>query len=111
LKEFWNELSYQEKIKYIALTVAGLIVLLFAIFNWQSTVLHLIFGKVEVPLTILILVSMLGGYAFAGLSNFKKHRKKDKEIKSLKKKIQRGKSSARTDKKESSTSKEESNEK
>jgi uncharacterized integral membrane protein len=64
--------------------LAGLLVVIFAFLNWDIFELHLVFGKIEVPVTIIILVSMFGGYGYARLFSYVKSRQKDKEISYLK---------------------------
>jgi hypothetical protein len=64
--------------------VIGLLILIFALLNWKVFDLNLIFGKVKVPVTILILVSMFGGYGYAKIFGFMKTRKRDREISYLK---------------------------
>jgi len=87
MKEYWGNLTTGQKAKYIGFGILGILVLLFAIFNWQSTELHFVFLKINIPLTLLILICMLGGYAFSALMDYKKFRVKDKEIEALKKEI------------------------
>lgn len=84
MKEYWNNLSFTQKANHIFWGVVGLLILIFALLNWQIIELHLIFGSIEIPVTILILLSMLGGYGYAKIFGFIKSRKKDKEISYLK---------------------------
>lgn len=84
MKEYWNKLSFVQKANHIFWAVIGLLILIFALLNWQLIELNLIFGKLEIPVTILILVSMFGGYGYAKIFGFIKSRKKDKEISYLK---------------------------
>ena len=84
MKEYWNNLSFTQKANHIFWAVIGLLILIFALLNWQIIELHLIFGSIEIPVTILILLSMLGGYGYAKIFGYIKSRKKDKEISYLK---------------------------
>lgn len=84
LSEHWRNLGFGQKVKYIFYGTIGLVVLIFALLNWQKINLHLVFGELEIPVTILIFVSMFAGYAYAKLFSFQKSRKKDKEISYLK---------------------------
>lgn len=84
MKEYWNGLTNAQKTKYIISAVAGILVLIFAILNWKNTELHLLFGRVSIPKTLLILMSMAGGFGLATLLDMRKFRKKDNEIKNLK---------------------------
>ena len=87
MKEYWNDLTYREKVRLVTVSIIGLIVLLFTIFNWQSTELHLVFTKVNIPLTVIILISLVGGYAFAKLTSFGKTRKLEKKVRKLEKQL------------------------
>ncbi len=85
MKEYWNKLSFGEKAKLIFFGICGLLILIFALLNWEDYKLSLIFFSVELPVTIIILVSMFGGYAYARIYyGWVKSRKKDKEISFLK---------------------------
>ena len=84
MKDYWKKLSFGEKAKLIFFAICGLLILIFALLNWKVYNLNLIFGKVEVPVTILILVSMFGGYAYARIYSWIKARQQDKEISYLK---------------------------
>ena len=80
MKEYWDKLTLGQKIKLISFAIIGLLIVIFALLNWKVYELNLIFGKVEVPVTILILISMFGGYAYAKVYGFMKSRSQDKEI-------------------------------
>jgi uncharacterized integral membrane protein len=84
MKEYWNKLSFGQKVKLIFFAIVGLLVIIFAFLNWKVFNLNLIFGKIEVPVTILILVSMFGGYSYARVYGWMKGRKQDREISYLK---------------------------
>ena len=84
MKEYWNKLTFAEKVKLIFFGICGLLILIFALLNWKVYNLNLVFGKVKVPVTILILVSMFGGYAYARIYGWIKGRDKDREISYLK---------------------------
>ena len=84
MKDYWQRLSFTQKLNHIFWGVIGLLILIFALLNWKVFDLNLIFGTVEVPVTILILVSMFGGYGYAKIFGFIKTRKRDKEISYLK---------------------------
>ncbi|MFT6983795.1 MAG: putative integral membrane protein [Crocinitomicaceae bacterium] len=84
MKDYWQKLSFTQKLNHIFWGVVGLLILIFALLNWKVFDLNLIFGKVKVPVTILILVSMFGGYGYAKIFGFMKTRKRDREISYLK---------------------------
>ncbi|MDG1333376.1 MAG: lipopolysaccharide assembly protein LapA domain-containing protein [Crocinitomicaceae bacterium] len=84
MKEWWQGLKNQQKVKYIISAVSGLLVLIFAIVNWKSTNVNLLVTTVRIPVTLLIVLSLAGGFGLATLFDYRKFKKKDKEIKSLK---------------------------
>jgi len=88
MKEWWDGLSGRQKIKYIVSAVSGLLVLIFAIVNWKSIPVNLLITKVQIPITLLIVLSLAGGFGLATLFDYRKFRKKDKEIKSLKSQLE-----------------------
>lgn len=87
MKEFWSELTTAQKTKYIISGIAAILGLIFAIMNWNSVNVHLVFTSISIPITVLIVLSMAAGYGLATLFDYKKFRGKDKEIKSLKSQI------------------------
>lgn len=88
MKEWWQGLKSQQKMKYIISGVAGLLVLIFAIVNWKSINVNLLITTVRIPITLLIILSLAGGFGLATLFDYRKFRKKDKEIKSLKSQLE-----------------------
>jgi len=88
MKEWWDGLNRQQKIKYIVSAVAGLLVLIFAIVNWKFTYVNLLITTVRIPVTLLIILSLAGGFGLATLFDYRKFKKKDQEIKSLKNQLQ-----------------------
>lgn len=84
MKDYWGNLSFAQKIKHIFWAVIGLLILIFALLNWQIIKVDFIFGKVAIPVTVLIVLSMFGGYGYAKLFGFFKTRKLDQEISYLK---------------------------
>ena len=84
MKEWWQGLKNQQKVKYIISAIAGILVLIFAIVNWKSVNVNLLITTVRIPITLLIVLSLAGGFGLATLFDYRKFRKKDKEITSLK---------------------------
>ncbi len=84
MKEYWDKLSLGQKIKLIFFAIVGLLIIIFAFLNWKVYSLNLVFGKVEVPVTILVLISMFGGYGYARIYGWMKSRNQDREISYLK---------------------------
>lgn len=87
LKEYWESLSGAGKVKFILKIVLVILLILFAIFNWQTVELHLVFTKVNVPLTVLVVLCVGVGLVISSIFDYRRFQKKDKEIKSLKKKL------------------------
>lgn len=87
MKEWWDGLKNQQKVKYIISAIAGILVLIFAIVNWKSVNVSLLITTVRIPITLLIVLSLAGGFGLATLFDYRKFKKKDKEIKSLKSQI------------------------
>ena len=83
MKDYWQKLSFTQKLNHIFWGVIGLLIFIFALLNWKVFDLNLIFGKVKL-LQIFILVSMSGGYGYAKIFGFMKTRKRDSEISYLK---------------------------
>ena len=84
MKEWWDGLSSSQKLKYIISAVSGILVLIFAIVNWKSIPVNFLVVKVNIPTTLLIILSLAGGFGLATLFDYRKFRKKDKEITALK---------------------------
>lgn len=87
MKEYWNELNTNGKIKLIFKVLLAIMALIFAIRNWESTPVILVFFKMNLPLTIIILLSLAIGFALASLFDYRKFKEKNKEIGELKSKI------------------------
>lgn len=88
MKEYWNNLSSSQKTKLILKLVLGLLAFIFAVRNWQMTQVVLVFFKMQLPLTLIIILCVAIGFALASLFDYKKFRLKDKEIKELKTKVE-----------------------
>lgn len=84
MKEWWDDLSSSQKFKYIISAVLGILVLIFAIVNWKIVPVNFLIITVRIPITLLIVLSLAGGFGLATLFDYRKFRKKDKEINSLK---------------------------
>ncbi len=83
MKDFWNGLTTGQKAKYIISGIVAILGLIFAIMNWTAVEVHFILIRIDIPITLLIVFSMAAGYGLATLFDYRKFRKKDKEIKSL----------------------------
>jgi len=87
MKEYWNDLSSAQKIKLVLRIILGLLALIFAVQNWQMTEVVLVFYKIPLPLTIIIVLCVTVGFALASIFDYRKFKLKNKEIEDLKTKI------------------------
>lgn len=87
MKEYWNDLTKGQKTKLILKIVLGLLALTFAIRNWQSVQVIVVFFSMKIPLTLVIVLSGIIGFAMASLFDYRKFKKKNTEIAELKSKI------------------------
>jgi|TARA_R110000737_G_scaffold17480_2_gene35189 uncharacterized integral membrane protein len=87
MKEYWNDLTSGEKTKLILKIILGILVLIFAIRNWQSTPVKMVFFEMNLPLTIIIVLCLGIGFALASVFDYRKFKIKNKEITDLKSKI------------------------
>ena len=92
MKEWWDGLTSSQKIKYIISAIAGILVLIFAIVNWKMVNVNLLITTVRIPITLLIVLSLAGGFGLATLFDYRKFKNKDKEIKSLKAQLEMSRS-------------------
>lgn len=87
LKEYWESLTGVGKVKFVLKVILVIISILFAIFNWQTIELHLVFTKIQIPLTLLIVLCVGIGLVISSMFDYKRFKKKDKEIEQLKKEL------------------------
>lgn len=88
MTEYWNSLSLLNKVKFVLSIILGIMGVVFATLNWKVQDVHLLFVQTKMPLTLLIIFSMVVGYAFSFIFSYKKFRAKDQEIVELKKELQ-----------------------
>lgn len=88
MKEFWSTLSLWKKIKFVLSVILGIYVLLFALVNWQEAEINFILFKVQISITLLILVCLVVGYLVSNIFDYKKYKVKDLEIKNLKSQLE-----------------------
>jgi uncharacterized integral membrane protein len=81
--DYWKTLSPIDKIKFTFNVLLGIVGVVFATLNWHSQEIHLVFFKAKLPLTLLIIFSMIVGYAISTLFNLKKFQVKDDKIENL----------------------------
>lgn len=77
--EFWKTLNFWSKVKFVFCLIGLIVGVIFSTLNWNSLEVHLIFTKMKMPLTIVLLFSFIIGIAFANLMHFQRQRKKVKE--------------------------------
>lgn len=87
MKEYWNDLNSGQKTKLILKITLGILALIFAIRNWQSTSVVLVFFKMNLPLTVIIVLCLAIGFALASIFDYRKFKAKNKEISELKSKV------------------------
>jgi lipopolysaccharide assembly protein A len=87
LEEYWKSLTVNGKIKFVAKIIVVILSILFAVFNWQTVELHLIFLKVNVPLTLLIVICVVIGLIISSIFDYRRFQQKDREIRRLKKEL------------------------
>jgi uncharacterized integral membrane protein len=88
LREYWDNLTVGGKIKFVLKVILGILAFLFALFNWQNTELHLVFIRLQMPLTILILAFGGIGFVLSSIFDYRRFKKKDEEIAALKKELE-----------------------
>ncbi len=87
MKEYWNDLSGGQKTKLILKIILGIFALTFVLRNWQSVTVIPVFFKIQMPLTLVILLSIGIGFALSSIFDYKKFKIKNKEIADLKAKL------------------------
>ena len=87
LKEYWESLSAMGKAKFVGKIVLVILAVLFAVLNWQSVELHLVFTRITMPLTVLIMSCFAIGLVISSIFDYRRFKKKDQEIKRLKKEL------------------------
>lgn len=83
MSEYWKALSLLNKVKFTISIIIGILGVVFATLNWNDEEVHLLFFQTTIPLTLVILISVIVGYAVAYVFNFQNSRKKEKEIQNL----------------------------
>lgn len=84
MEEYWNNLSFAGKAKFILSVIVGTLTVVLATLNWTETQVHLIFWKPIVPLSLIIIGSVVGGYAISYVFAYRKFKTKDGEIDEMK---------------------------
>lgn len=81
MADFWERKTPKQKTKFILGLILLVLIVVFAIANWVTVSFSLIFVSVNIPLTVLILCSMLFGYIVSAFmeGNYKKKQKNDEQ--------------------------------
>ena len=87
--DYYKSLPTAGKIKFVVNIVLGIIGVVFATLNWTSQEIHMVFFKAHAPLSILIIFSMIAGYAVSSLVNYRKFQDKEKQIEALQKELEK----------------------
>lgn len=87
MKEYWQDLSTGKKMRMILTIILSLSAIIFAARNWRETEVILVFLKVKMPLTLVIVISAGIGFALASLFDYRKFKARDVEIKRLNNKL------------------------
>lgn len=88
MKEYWSNLTTGQKTKYIISFLVVVFVVIFAVQNWGRTEVNFVFFSVNIPKTLLIIISLAGGYGLSTLFDYRKFKKKDKEIRLLQEQLE-----------------------
>lgn len=80
MSEYWKALTLWNKVKFTISIIIGILGVVFATLNWNDEEVHLLFFQTTMPLTLVILISVIVGYAVAYVFNFQNSRKKEKEL-------------------------------
>jgi uncharacterized integral membrane protein len=91
MRDFWNGLDNLGKTKFVSYILLGIFSVLFAVFNWKLVEVNFVLMKWNLPLTIVIVMSMAGGFALSKLLNYRAVRKNEKEIIRLHQEIDKNK--------------------
>ncbi len=86
--DYWGNLSFWKKTKFILTIILSVFVIIFAVINWEPVLLDFVFANVNVSLTLLILICLLVGYLVASLFESKHYNAKVGEIEKLENEIE-----------------------
>jgi len=89
MNEYWMNLSLLNKVKFVLSIIIGIIGVVFATLNWKEQEVNLIVTSFKIPLTLLIIFSVIVGLAISFVFNYNKIVRKENEIDELKREIER----------------------
>jgi len=84
MEEYWKNLSFTGKAKFVVSVIIGTLTVVLATLNWTEIQVHLIFWKPTVPLSLIILGAVVGGYAISYVLAYRKFKSKDVELDDMK---------------------------
>ena len=87
MEDFWKSLTPWNKFKFALSIILGILVVIFAVLNWKSEEVHMIFFKRQMPLTLVIILSVIAGYAIAFIFGYRKLRSKERAIRKLEQEV------------------------
>jgi uncharacterized integral membrane protein len=83
MANYWENLSFWKKTKFIFTIILSVFVIIFAVINWRSASIDFVFINKDIPVTLVILVCLLVGYLIASLFESKHYNAKVREIEVL----------------------------
>ena len=97
MKEYWQDQPLSKKIRIIFIVLLVIIALIFVVRNWQPVEVIFVFFRMHIPLTLIILISGIIGFAIGSLFDYKKFKQRDIEIKRLTQKLNEKEETSRVD--------------
>jgi uncharacterized integral membrane protein len=79
MESYWENLSFTGKAKFVISVVIGSLTVVLATLNWTEIQVHLIFWKPTIPLSLIILGSVVGGYAISYVFAYRKFKSKEND--------------------------------
>jgi uncharacterized integral membrane protein len=84
LKEYWEFLNTKQRLRLIFTILGAVLLLVFAFQNWVAAPVSLIFVRFDLPITVLIITSLVIGFMGAKIFNYRKLSNLAKEVGELK---------------------------
>lgn len=83
MEDFWKSQTAANKVKLIFSAILLIVVVVFAVLNWNSQEIHLLFTKKQIPLSLLIIFSVFAGYIISYLFTYRKTKGFERKIEEL----------------------------
>jgi lipopolysaccharide assembly protein A len=87
--DYWQKLSFGKKIKLVLSLILGILLLLFIVQNWIVIPVEFVFLTIQIPVTLLILISLFIGFVFASFLDYKGIKTRDNKIQELEDKLEK----------------------